>query len=121
MSRNPHFQNLICKDKYRRLKPSLSESEHQALKSDIMRNGCREPIMAWKHMILDGYKRYEICRNWDLPYVTRHVYFQSRDDAIAYICADQLKRNDLSKEAVSYLIGKQFEAQKNINSRLSPA
>ncbi len=118
MSRKLKY-NLILDAEFMRMKLPLSDTSYASLEESIFDNGCLAPILLWENTIIDGYKRYEICRNWGLPYVTRHQYFASREDAISYICADQLKRNDLSKEATNYLIGKQFEAQKAINARLA--
>ena len=120
MSRNPHFQNLVCKDKYRRLKPSLSESDRQELKADIMKNGCREPIMAWKHMILDGYKRYDICRELGIRCRTKSINFRIEEEAISWICRRELKRSNLSEGYQKYYIGKLYQAQKIVFATLYP-
>jgi len=118
MSRKLKY-NLYIDDEFLRIKLPLSDKAYASLEENIFDNGCLSPILLWENTIIDGYKRYEICKNWNLPYVTRHIFFSSRDDAISYICSDQLKRTDLSKEAVSYLIGKQFEAEKAINTRIA--
>lgn len=116
MSRRLKY-NLILDAEFMRMKLPISEKSYASLEENIFDNGCLSPILLWENTIIDGYKRYEICKSWNLPYVTRHIYFSSRDDAISYICTDQLKRTDLSKEATSYLIGKLLEAEKAINTR----
>lgn len=116
MSRKLKY-NLILDAEFMRMKLPISDQSYASLEENIFDNGCLSPILLWENTIIDGYKRYEICKSWNLPYVTRHIYFSSRDDAISYICTDQLKRADLSKEATNYLIGKLFEAEKAINTR----
>lgn len=55
-------------------------------------------------ILIDGHLRYSICRKWDIRFNIRRLFFQSRDEAEAYICTEQLKRNDLTKriQKISY-------------------
>jgi len=53
---------LKINDKYRKLLPSLSPAEYQALKNSIRENGLYVPITANPEgFMLDGHNRYEIC------------------------------------------------------------
>ena len=112
------IHNAIKTDnEFQRIKLPLSEQDYAALEENLFDNGCSAPILVWNDIIIDGYKRFEICTNWQLPFSTKNINFKSRDDAIAYICTDQLKRFDLPQKAVSYLIGKLFEAEKSIDRK----
>ena len=114
------IHNAIKTDnEFQRIKLPLSEQDYTALEENLFDNGCSAPILVWNDIIIDGYKRFEICTNWQLPFSTKNINFKSRDDAIAYICTDQLKRCDLPQKAVSYLIGKRFEAEKSVNARIA--
>lgn len=111
--------DLTMDNEFMRIKQPLSQTAYASLEENIFDNGCLSPILLWDNIIIDGYKRYEICRKWMFPYTTKEIKFQSRDDVITYICSEQLERSDLSKETITYLIGKKFEAEKSINTRMA--
>lgn len=113
------YNEFKIDNEFKRIKLPLSELDYVALEESLFDNGCTDPLLIWDDVIIDGYKRLEICKCWQIPFITKRISFKSRDDALAYICTDQLKRNDLSKESVSYLIGKRFEAEKSINARIA--
>lgn len=71
-------------------------------------------IIAWNDTIVDGHNRYEICNKMRIPYGVKELDFPSRDAAIAWICANQLGRRNISEETRKYLIGKQYEAEKKV-------
>lgn len=78
------------------------------LEEDIFDHGCDEAICVWGNILIDGHLRYSICRKWDIHFNIRRLFFQSRDEAEAYICTEQLKRKDLTSEYKKYLIGRRF-------------
>lgn len=88
----------------------------EELEEDIFDHGCHEAICVWGSILIDGHLRYSICRKWDIRFNIRRLFFQSRDEAEAYICTEQLKRNDLTSEYKKYLIGRRFRADMNIAS-----
>jgi len=102
------FKNLI--------RP-LRKEEYKQLEENIVKDGCREPIIVWNGTIVDGHNRYEICNRLQIPYSVKDMEFTSRDDAIAWICSNQLGRRNISEETRKYLIGKKYEAEKAIGSR----
>lgn len=71
-------------------------------------------IIAWNDTIIDGHNRYEICNKMRIPYGVKELDFPSRDAAIAWICANQLGRRNISEETRKYLIGKQYEVEKKV-------
>ena len=102
---DPEFKNLI--------RP-LRREEYRQLELNLVMEGCREDIIAWNDTILDGHNRYEICNKMRIPYGVKELDFPSRDAAIAWICANQLGRRNISEETRKYLIGKQYEAEKKV-------
>lgn len=108
---------LIVDDEFSSLIRPLTSEEYRLLEENILRDGCREPITIWKGIILDGHNRYRICKRWDLPYRTTELNVSSRDEAMSWICANQLGRRNLSEEMRKYLIGKRYEIEKRILRR----
>ena len=105
---------LIVDDEFSSLIRPLTSEEYRFLEENILRDGCREPITIWKGIILDGHNRYRICKRWDLPYRTTELDVSGRDEAMSWICANQLGRRNLSEEMRKYLIGKRYEIEKRI-------
>ena len=102
---DPEFRSLI--------RP-LNRQEYLQLESNIMADGSREPIVTWNGVIIDGHNRYEICLKHYIPFATEDMSFASRDEAILWICVNQLGRRNLSDETRKFLIGLQYEKEKII-------
>ena len=104
--------NLIIDPEFKAIIPPLTEQEYENLEESLRSEGCRDAIVTWNGVIVDGHNRYEICRKWSIPYRTIRISFTSREAAISWICMNQLSRRNLSPEAIRYLIGKHYNAQK---------
>lgn len=90
----------------------LSRPSFERLENSILTEGCKEPLLVWGDLIIDGFNRHKICTEHGIPFNIKKAYFRSRDEAIVWICATQLKRTDIMEEARRYLIGMQFEHEK---------
>ena len=110
-------QILKIDEEFKQLIHPLKRQEYLQLESNIIADGCRDPIIVWKGYIIDGHNRYEICTRHGIPFETQEKTFVCREEAIAWICANQLGRRNISEETRKYLIGKRFEAEKTINAR----
>lgn len=97
---------------FKQLIPPLSEEEFQQLEQNIIRDGCREPLCVWYNTILDGHNRYEICTRQQIPFMIQRIYLKNREEAIAWICTNQLGRRNITEETRKYLIGKRYEIEK---------
>ena len=110
-------RQLKIKKEFKNLIRPLRRQEYLQLEENILRDGCREPIITWNGFIIDGHNRYEICTKHNIEYATFEMKFDSDEDAIAWICANQLGRRNISDETRKFLIGMQYESEKIINSR----
>lgn len=59
-----------------------------------------------------GHNRYEICNRLHIPYAVQKMPFENREQAIVWICSNQLGRRNITEETRRYLIGKQYELEK---------
>ena len=107
-------RDLRVDEEFQALIRPLTDDEYQTLEESIRREGCREAIVIWKGIILDGHNRYKICKQWNLPYKTIELRVSCREEAMSWICANQLGRRNLSEEMRRYLIGKRYEMEKQI-------
>lgn len=106
------FKQLNIDQEFKNLIRPLRREEYRQLELNLVMEGCREDIIAWNGTIVDGHNRYEICNRMHIPYGIKEVDFPDRDAAIAWICANQLGRRNISEETKKYLIGKQYETEK---------
>src|SRR5437870_6105749 len=74
ISIDPEFQDLIV---------PLSTAEFELLRSQILAQGCLEPLYVWKtedsRILLDGHNRYKICKENNRSYTVRNVAIPDRD------------------------------------------
>jgi len=95
----------------------ISPEEYEALELDLIEYGCKEPVVTWCGYILDGHKRYRICKDYAIEFQVRKSHLVMLNEAISYVCETQLKRKDLIYERYKYLIGKWFTAQRGLAQR----
>ena len=95
----------------------LSFEELQQLEMNMIRDGkLTDPIIVWNKTILDGHNRYNILRKHSfIEYEIKEMEFSSRQEALIWICNHQFGRRNLTPERRKYLIGKRYEAEKQIS------
>lgn len=107
-----HRPDLVIDPEFKSLIHPLTKRERDQLEENILRDGCRDAIVVWNGVILDGHNRYDICMAHDIPFQTTEMDFDCRESAIAWICANQLGRRNLSEATKKFLIGVQYDAEK---------
>ncbi len=102
---DPEFESKI---------PPLTAEEFRQLEENILADGVViNPLIVWNGVIVDGHNRYRIIeRHPEIRYTTHEKHFEDRYAVIAWICKNQLGRRNLTPEQKKYLIGKQYEAEK---------
>ena len=102
---DPEFQNQI---------PPLTDDEYKQLEENILKEGkLLSPLIVWNNTLVDGHNRYAILQKHpEIYFSTMPPRFENREEAIAWICRNQLGRRNLSPEQKRYLLGKQYEAEK---------
>lgn len=113
------FHSLQINEYFKQLIPPLASNEFKQLEENIIKDGCREPLCVWGDVIVDGHNRYEICTRLKIPFFVQKVEFNAQDEVIAWICANQLGRRNISEETRRYLIGKRYEIEKILGARNS--
>ena len=108
---DPQFRNLIH---------PLHPKERQQLEDNLLADGCLDPIITWHGFIVDGHNRYEICMKHQIPFAIVERDFACREEAIAWICANQLGRRNISEETRKFLIGKQYDAVRVVSRIRNP-
>lgn len=108
------MHKLQIDDEFKYLIRSLSSKELIQLEENIIADGCLNPIVVWNGIIIDGHNRYAICYEHNIPFDVLEMSFESRDEAVSWICRNQLGRRNITEETRRYLIGRQYESEKVI-------
>jgi len=108
---------LTVDSDFKDLIPPLTDQEYSQLQENILADGCRDALVVWGDIIVDGHNRYRICTENGIEFQTVGKEFDSREDAIIWICKNQTGRRNITNEQKSYLLGKQYEAQKVTEGR----
>lgn len=75
--------------------PQLTLEEYQQLEKNLVRDGCREPLVVWNGTIIDGHNRYKICRKREIEFQVKEMEFDDRQAAIEWIILNQFGRRNL--------------------------
>lgn len=76
--------------------PPLKEAEWRVLEEDLLRNGCIDPLIVWKGIIVDGHVRYEICHRHQIPFAVIEHEFENYEEACIWGTINQIGRRNLS-------------------------
>ncbi len=97
------FQNSI---------PPLTEEEYKQLEENILAEGCRDALIVWEGVIIDGHNRYKVCQEHGIEFEVREKEFKSRDEAQDYIDRNQLGRRNLNPKQMSLIRGRIYNRRK---------
>ena len=108
------LQNLSIDPEFESKIPPLTAEERSQLEANILEEGrLLNPLIVWKNIIVDGHNRFEILKEHpEIEYTVLEKEFAGREEAIVWICKNQLGRRNLTPEQRRYLVGKQYEAEK---------
>ena len=75
----------------------LTPDEHDALERSILAEGCRDALVLWGDVLVDGHNRYGICQKHGLPFQTvQNPRFQSLEDVHLWMIDQHLGRRSVS-------------------------
>ena len=103
MKINPEFKSLI---------PPLAPEELAQLESNILSDGCRDPLVTWQGTLLDGHNRYAICQRHGIKFTTVEMEFADEDAAMDWMDANQLGRRNLTPDQRSIMRGRRYNRTK---------
>ena len=75
----------------------LTPDEHDALERSLLAEGCRDALVLWGEVLVDGHNRYGICQKHGLPFQTvQNPRFQSMEDVHLWMIDQHLGRRSVS-------------------------
>jgi N6-adenosine-specific RNA methylase IME4 len=109
---------------FKRLIAPLSEDEYDQLETNIAREGCRDPIVVWDGILLDGHNRYDICNRIGRPFKVLRIILPDRTAARIWVRWNQLGRRNLTDDQRAMQVAglvddlaKQSKRQRAVNAR----
>lgn len=107
---------------FKDLIPPLTVEEVLNLEQSILTEGCREAIILWNGVIVDGHNRYAICTKHGIAFKTEEREFASRNDVRIWMIQNQFGRRNLdnyTRSGLSLLLEEFFKekAKKNQGTR----
>lgn len=75
----------------------LTPDEYDALERSILNEGCRDALVLWGDVLVDGHNRHGICQKHGLPFQTvQNPRFQSMEDVHLWMIDQHLGRRSVS-------------------------
>ena len=75
----------------------LTADEYAALERSILAEGCRDALVLWGEVLVDGHNRYRICQKHGLPFQTvQNTRFSSMQDVHLWMIEQHLGRRSVS-------------------------
>lgn len=95
--------DLKINEELRKLIPPLTAHEFEQLEHNIIKNGCRDPIVFWDSsnpdydkIIIDGHNRFKICTENNIQFDVVGQRFESIEDAKIFMIDNQAGRRNLT-------------------------
>ena len=98
--------------------PPLAPDELQALEESIKTEGCRDPLVLWGNILIDGHNRYKICKKHNIKYNTVKMEFPDLAAVKVWMIGIQTSRrnlNDYSRTLVALKLKPILQAQAKAN------
>ena len=89
--------NIVVLEELKAYIEPLTPDEHDALERSLLAEGCRDALVLWGDILVDGHNRYGICTKHGLPFQTvQNPRFQSMEDVHLWMIDQHLGRRSLS-------------------------
>lgn len=89
--------NIVVNEELKAYIEPLTPEEHDALERSILTEGCRDALVLWGNVLVDGHNRYGICQKHGLPFQTvQNPRFQSMEDVHLWMIDQHLGRRSVS-------------------------
>jgi hypothetical protein len=89
--------NIVVNEELKAYIDPLTPEEHEALERSILTEGCRDALVLWGDVLVDGHNRYGICQKHDLPFQTvQNTRFKTIEDVHLWMIDQHLGRRSIS-------------------------
>lgn len=86
---------MIIDNEFKQLIPPLTADEYAGLEASLLTEGCRDALVVWNDILVDGHNRYEICQKHGIAFQTVQKDFADRQAVLEWIIKNQFGRRNL--------------------------
>lgn len=90
----------------------MRREEFNQLEENILAEGIRDKIIAWRGYIVDGHNRYLIAQKHNIPYEVEEYEFEDIEAVKDWMDANQLGRRNLTEDQWQISIGRRYNREK---------
>ncbi|WP_298211913.1 plasmid replication/partition related protein [Acidovorax sp.] len=115
--------NIVVNEELKAYIEPLTPDEHEALERSILAEGCRDALVLWGDVLVDGHNRYGICQKHGLPFQTvQNPRFQSMEDVHLWMIDQHLGRRSVSdfQRGVLALRKREIMAERKARAAVAP-
>ncbi len=89
--------NIVVNEELKAYIDPLTPEEYEALERSILTEGCRDALVLWGDVLVDGHNRYGICQKHGLPFQTvQNTRFKTLQDVHLWMIDQHLGRRSIS-------------------------
>ena len=89
--------NIIVNEELKAYIDPLTNEEYESLERSILAEGCRDALVLWNDLLVDGHNRYAICQAHGLPFQTlQSTQFKTIEDVHLWMIDQHLGRRSVS-------------------------
>src|SRR4051812_47260390 len=89
--------NITINEELRSFIDPLTANEFAALERSLLAEGCRDALVLWGEVLIDGHNRYALCKKHNIDFKTvQNTRFTSFDDVMLWMIDNHLARRSVS-------------------------
>lgn len=109
--------SIVIDPDFAALIPPLEPNEIADLERNLLAEGCRDPLVVWNGVLIDGHHRHAICTRHRIPFQVIERQFETRQAVEIWMIRNQLGRRNLTSYQRSILA---LRCKATVESKLSP-
>lgn len=112
--------NIVVQEDLKTYIDPLTPDEYDALERSLLAEGCRDALVLWGDILVDGHNRFGICRKHGLPFNTvQNARLRSLEDVHLWMIDQHLGRRSVSdfQRGVLALRKKEIVAERQAAAR----
>lgn len=88
---------ITINEELRKFIDPLTEGERALLERSLLAEGCRDPLVLWGGILIDGHNRYEICQRHGIAFNTvQKDHFPNIEQVMLWMIDNQLSRRSVT-------------------------
>ncbi len=89
--------NIVVQEDLKTYIDPLTPDEHDALERSLLAEGCRDALVLWGDVLVDGHNRYGLCQKHGIPFNTvQNTRFKTLEDVHLWMIDQHLGRRSVS-------------------------